>query len=204
MKLTYKGLENFDCDKVLIRKTVMDAIDRCKDKMVDLIPEIKESERIFLYGSTDVYKHCKVTNKDNVECEVWVFPFEFAYKMVFNPKERTFTFTQNNNTKDANDIKNFAWWTFFEELFLQFAQVEIKNLKPNRQIYEGVNCIYNNKTKSDIQIIDSTYFTTLIKSDAFKVRGHFRIQPYKEGKKIIWISDFTKLGYTRKAKIESK
>ena len=55
-----------------------------------------------------------------------------------------------------------------------------------------------------IQILNSTWFTTLVKSDNFKVRGHFRLQPKKKGgewtKEIIWVNEFVKSGYTAPAK----
>lgn len=94
------------------------------------------------------------------------------------------------------------------ELFINFAEVETKVMKPNTQIWDerGVNAIYNNKTKQDITVIDSTWYTHLISSGAFKVRGHFRFQPYGPGlskRKLTWINEFEKEGYTRKAKIEN-
>jgi len=95
------------------------------------------------------------------------------------------------------------------ELFINFAEVETKVMKPNTQIWDErmVNAIYNNKTRSDITVIDSTWYTNLVSSGAFKVRGHFRMQPYGAGlskKRLTWIADFEKSGYHRKAKIECK
>lgn len=94
------------------------------------------------------------------------------------------------------------------ELFINFAEVETKVMKPNTQIWDEkmVNAIYNNKTYSDITVLDSTWYTNLISSGAFKVRGHFRLQPYGPGmkqKRLQWISEFKKEGYHRKAKIET-
>lgn len=88
--------------------------------------------------------------------------------------------------------------------FLKYADTQTKIAEPGRPIFEGVNCLYNNKSKTPIQIIDSTWLTTLVKSDAFKVRGHFRLQPHGHGlkdRKLIWINEFQKEGYTREAKI---
>jgi len=52
--------------------------------------------------------------------------------------------------------------------------------------------------------LDSKWFTTLVKSDAFHVRGHFRLQPKKKDgewtKELIWINDFQKEGYTAPAR----
>lgn len=94
------------------------------------------------------------------------------------------------------------------ELFINFAEVETKVMKPNTQIWDErmVNAIYNNKTRCDITVIDSTWYTNLVSSGAFKVRGHFRLQPHGPGlkdRKLIWINDFEKEGYHRKAKIEN-
>lgn len=92
------------------------------------------------------------------------------------------------------------------ELFINFAQIETKVMKPNTQIWDErmVNAIYNNKTRSDITVIDSTWYTNLVSSGAFKVRGHFRLQPYgpeMKQRRLQWISDYEKEGYHRKAKI---
>lgn len=94
------------------------------------------------------------------------------------------------------------------ELFINFAEVETKVMKPNTQIWDErmVNAIYNNKTRQNITVIDSTWYTNLVSSGAFKVRGHFRLQPYGPGlsqRRLTWIADFEKSGYTRKAKIEN-
>jgi hypothetical protein len=90
------------------------------------------------------------------------------------------------------------------ELFLHFAEIETKELPPSRQIYDGPVCLYNNKTKLKMNVVDCTWFTNLIKSGEFNVRGHFRLQPYADGsRRLIWINDFKKHGYTRKARIET-
>jgi hypothetical protein len=86
--------------------------------------------------------------------------------------------------------------------FLKFCEIETKVLKPKEKLREkGVR--YFNETKSNIEILDSTWFTNLVVSGSFNVEGHFRWQPYGPGlsmKKLIWINEFKKQGYTRKAK----
>lgn len=92
------------------------------------------------------------------------------------------------------------------ELFINYAEVETKEMKPNRQIWDGPKALYNNKTKYPINVIDSTWYTNLVSSGAFKVRGHFRLQPYGHGltkRRLVWIQEFQKDGYTRRAKIET-
>lgn len=90
-------------------------------------------------------------------------------------------------------------------LFKKYAQIETKLAAPKKTT-TTLNCAYENQTKFWVNIIDSTWFTTLVKSDAFKVSGHFRLQPIGEGRKerkLIWIKDFEKQGYTREAKMLS-
>lgn len=90
------------------------------------------------------------------------------------------------------------------ELFRKYGQVEMKVLQPKMKA-DLFKCKYHNQSDYTFEIMDSTWFTTLVKSDEFKVRGHFRLQPHGEGfkdRKLIWIKDFKKEGYTRRAKKE--
>lgn len=87
--------------------------------------------------------------------------------------------------------------------FLLYADVETKIV--NRNNVSGVKC-KDEKVFSDInypvEIIDSTYFTTIIRTEGFGVKGHFRLQACGEGmkqRKLIWVNDFIKHGYAREA-----
>jgi hypothetical protein len=87
--------------------------------------------------------------------------------------------------------------------FIRYADIQIKNLPAKKRV-KDIRCKYVNDTDSNIEFLDSTWFTTLIKSEAFKVRGHFRLQPKKNNnewiKELTWIKDFLKTGYTAPAK----
>jgi hypothetical protein len=89
-------------------------------------------------------------------------------------------------------------------LFKQYAEVETKILHPHQRPHD-IACAYRNNTKFDVTFLDSKWFTNLVKSDGFNVRGHFRLQPKKKNgewtKELIWISEFHKTGYTAQAKI---
>ncbi len=64
-----------------------------------------------------------------------------------------------------------------------------------------------NETPNNVEIIDITYFTKLIRTGEFGVTGHFRVQHYGTGlseSKIIFIDNYKKGGYTRGAKIDKK
>lgn len=86
-------------------------------------------------------------------------------------------------------------------IFKKYADIETKICPPKSGIFFNENKYVNNSPKG-VKIYDSTYFTNIIRSEGFGVRGHFRLQRIGEGrsdKKLIWINDFQKDGYTRKA-----
>jgi hypothetical protein len=91
--------------------------------------------------------------------------------------------------------------------FLQYADVQTKYLQGGKKI-DDISCKYVNDTDSLVKIIDCTWITNLVKSEGFNVRGHLRLQPKKKNgkwtKQIIWIEEFKKHGYTRKAGILNK
>jgi hypothetical protein len=87
--------------------------------------------------------------------------------------------------------------------FMKYCEVETKIIGAGKK-EKFIGTKYLNETNRKIEIVDSTWFTTIVKSEGFHVRGHFRFQPFGEGlknKKLIWISDFEKAGYTKKAKV---
>jgi hypothetical protein len=90
--------------------------------------------------------------------------------------------------------------------FIKYADIQVKILPPQKTV-KDISCKYVNETDSNIQFLNSTWFTTLIKSDVFKVRGHFRLQPKKKNgewtKELIWINEFEKTGYTAPARIQN-
>jgi hypothetical protein len=66
---------------------------------------------------------------------------------------------------------------------------------------------YLNDTKNNIEIIDTNYFTKIIRTGEFGVSGHFRLQNYGQNNsqtKLIYIEDYKKNGYTREAKQDIK
>lgn len=103
----------------------------------------------------------------------------------------------------GRDLSWWAAWLFLFITFKKYVDVETKIVNANRK-EKHLGEKYVNETNRKVEILDSTYFTTISRTEGFGVRGHFRWQPYGNGrdqKRLIWISDFTKHGYTRKAKI---
>lgn len=133
---------------------------------------------------------------DNGECG-WFSQYYKDHRNLKNIDQKTLEIVFNNVIMDVIIV----------DMFRSYAQVETKYLPANSRV-KDVNCKYINETDMPITHLDSTWFTNLVKSDAFKVRGHFRLQPKKmDGKwtrELIWINEFQKHGYTRKAGILSQ
>jgi len=113
-------------------------------------------------------------------------------------------YIEKGEAKNMNVVDSLIVDILILAMFKKYAKVETKYLKPHSRVRD-IKCKYINDTNYNILHLDSKWFTTLVKSDGFKVRGHFRLQPKKDKngkwiKELIWISDFEKLGYTSKAR----
>jgi len=90
--------------------------------------------------------------------------------------------------------------------FKQFAEIETKYLggKAYPKKIKTDTDKYLNESKVQINILDSRWFTETYRSEGFGVEGHFRLQPYGLGlkkRKLIYIKEYTKKGYNRKARL---
>lgn len=86
--------------------------------------------------------------------------------------------------------------------FLRVCPIQEKIIEPKQKLRE-FNCKYFNETKQRINIIDSTWFTSIVISPKGR-RGHWKLQPCGENsmdRKLIWIDPIENIKpYTRKAK----
>ena len=102
--------------------------------------------------------------------------------------------------------RDSSWWIadlMCFKTFLKYADIETKIVNGKRK-ENHLGQKYVNETIYKVQILDSTYFTTISRTEGFGVRGHFRLQPFGSNlsnKKLIWITDYQKTGYTKQAKI---
>lgn len=87
----------------------------------------------------------------------------------------------------------------------QWAEVQLgkvsttvkKDIKNNKKTQTVI------KTGLDYYLFDSKWYTEISNDESFQVSGHFRLQPYGDGtRKLIWINEYTKNGYHRKATID--
>lgn len=88
-------------------------------------------------------------------------------------------------------------------LFMKYCDIESRIVKPvSKEWHVGTK--YVNDTKHKVEILDSTWFTNIVREEGFSVRGHFRLQACGPGlsqRKLRWITEFEKQGYTRIAKV---
>lgn len=115
--------------------------------------------------------------------------------------EKTFIWKGHYDTGHTHDWY-FSWLVTFL-CFIKHVELETKII-PSKSKANHIGVKYVNDTKNKIEVLDSTWFTTIVKSEGFGVRGHFRFQPYgpkMSDKKLIWIAAYEKEGYTRTAKI---
>lgn len=104
-------------------------------------------------------------------------------------------YDHENDLEIGHNVVNIIEDIYFEH----FSEIETKFVKPNSKIKASKmeNKIIN-ETDIPINIITSKWYTNIINNNPFTVSGHFRNQPYGEGRKdikLIWIEDFIKSGY---------
>ena len=94
-------------------------------------------------------------------------------------------------------------------MFLQTVDIETKIIdgrpgKGQRKTKAAGKKMFN-ELPFTLEIIDSTFYQRIVRTEGFKVSTHLRWQPYGPGlskKKLILIDEFEKKGYTRRAKKE--
>ncbi len=116
-----------------------------------------------------------------------------------------FTNDQRNGRSSSELLKFHNTYLFAILTFIKYANVETKELPAKQKLDDHIHCKYVNDTSSNIKVLDSTWFTNLVKPHPFVVRWHLRLQPKKKKglwtKEIIRINEYQKKGYTRKAGI---
>lgn len=130
--------------------------------------------------------------------------WEFSYN-TYSFITSDFYFEKDEVTKKDSDIINYEKSVFVIQLltYLIFGDITKKHLLPKAKTNIGSTRFLNN-SKLNITLCDSLW-KQRISVDGFKVRGHFRLQACGEEwkkRKLIWIEEFEKQGYNRKATVE--
>lgn len=187
-------------------KPIADKIISLNDKLFSIYSEIPNSKGIYLFPDTTarLYKWNDqtmevVTFLNHQIVEVSIFKIEEAKIAVNNIPE----IKRDENGKIA--FLNAKYALLYLALY-HFAEIETKIISANstskKIVLNGEK--YLNELKTKIEIVDSHWFTNIIRTTGFGVRGHFKLQPYGDlGKyrKLIWIDNYEKKGYVRNAKI---
>lgn len=87
----------------------------------------------------------------------------------------------------------------------QWAEVQLRKVSSTikKEIKKNKKKQTITESGLDFYLFDSKWYTEICNNESFQVSGHFRLQPYGDGtKKLIWINEYTKNGYHRKATIE--
>lgn len=88
-------------------------------------------------------------------------------------------------------------------MFRTYSDHEVKVVAGND--YGTLNGItYKNSNRRSITVLDSSWYTSIVRTEGFMVNGHLRMQPCGIGntqRKLIYIDSFMKHGYVRKAKM---
>ena len=87
----------------------------------------------------------------------------------------------------------------------QWAEVQLRKVSSTikKEIKKNKKKQTITESGLDFYLFDSKWYTEICNNESFQVSGHFRLQPYGDGtKKLIWINEYKKNGYHRKATIE--
>ena len=149
--------------------------------------------KIERYGSDFsfiMFENLSLYNRD--DADYWYNTYSFAAK----------TFQLEGNDPRIADY-NKSIFVIQLLTYLCFGDITEIFLKPKTNKKIGSTRFVNN-SKLSITFCDSLW-KQRINVDGFKVRGHFRLQPIGEGRlkrKLIWIEEFKKTGYHRRATVE--
>jgi len=211
-----KRAEAFNSKVRYLSRSFYEAYHHAKPKLAALWAQEDMSEAgtlIFVDRSgswTTTIFYAIASNHSSQELEYVIYYFTKYTKLEYPNLDACLM--QGNNKKLELVAKFFTNKGFGEKyfmseligilLFIKHAEVETKIIEGNRRGYQAA-VKYVNETKGPVEVIDSTWFTNIVRTEGFHVRGFFRLQPVGPGRserKLTWINDFEKHGYSRKAK----
>ena len=206
----------------VISNTFLNATEKAKDKLMDLWGDICKNDTSDMtvkgtYVTGDFVYMIDYEIKKGVEDqEISMFMFDKQgiplFMFIESAKYKIYQniwisscFANDHKTKEKSSEYAYSKVALIIllKMFKSFADVETKLIKPHSKL-KTISCKYVNDTKLELTYLDSKWFTNLVKSKGFNVRGHFRLQPKKKNgqwtKELIWINKFEKTGYTATAR----
>lgn len=196
----------------LFKKTAMIVADRIKAERLlnedfKFLNRIKEGKKLtYLIDGNSFYRWERVGNF--IMCVyVCASPSPqgkwIEYKLwKFNLESGTISYPPN----EYNDAFERIMIRFVRLLiFTELSELEVVTLAPDRSVGTRKDGKFVNETKQSIVIVDSTWNKMIFRTTGFAVSGHLRLQRHGQGRsdvKLIYIEEFEKSGYVRKAKAE--
>lgn len=183
----------------LLSSNFQDAMLLSQDKLIPILDDVENlAENMYQLNGTMFIKDFTVAYV-YVESHLCYFIFQKDILIYFCLRNKDSHYLLGNDNDDFSLFYHLESYLQLYLVFKKYAEIEERIIKAKERLkLNDQKCI--NNTLLNLKIIDSSWFTSIIKSEEFKVRGHFRLQQYKNEKKLIWINDFKKSGYTRTAK----
>lgn len=106
---------------------------------------------------------------------------------------------------DEQNCVKYMKFLLETNVFLKYADKEVITIYgKQRKMLPDKSDYIDNKSGVPIRYIDSRWLREIIRLEGFKVKGHFRLQPYKDEagewtRRLIYINEFEKHGYHRRA-----
>lgn len=151
--------------------------------------KLQKSDKFFAF----IFVSCKIIdwNKDQAHIN-WTCSFiDFKTKRL------------SANWPDA-EMQAIELYVYRLLCFFFLSEITEQYVKPGQKYGTRKSGKVINTLPVPIVVVNSNWNITSIRTEGFDVSGHFRLQPYKTGHKLIWIDPFKKHGYVRHAKKEDE
>lgn len=200
-------------DKFMVRMSVFDynknqkvlrltknIVRNCKLINLDLI---KENINISDFDFDSLVILLENDNSGLIKIDRAGSDFDFLYLKNLNNLEHVYFETYSFLTKEFNFNDGCEDSNFVVQIlaYLYYGEITNKVLKPKAKTKINSFSSFLNNSKFPVTYVDSLWKQRVC-VNGFKVRGHFRMQPFGEDRskrKLIWIEEFSKEGYNRKA-----
>jgi hypothetical protein len=186
----------------LITDTVKEIADKIKvglDFNYKLLNTIKNQASTYLLGK-DKFVRFEVKNEN-----IYVLYVDYDYKTTWLNYEMFRIQTVEGKLYGASPKSQHVAELLTKYLiFVNLSDVEIMFLPPNKKV--GTKKLGNIKNDSEynVTVVDSSWNKFVVRTEAFSVSGHLRLQPYGKNlslRKLVWIEPYEKKGYFKSAKI---
>jgi len=208
---------------VVFSKTFVDTMDKSYMKFtqfhMDILEELEDENGIV--RSPYFIEGCYVVYRIKNRClTLWVFQDNIdkylsipTYYICVSPKDKIkgeghqldcMVLPLLDNCMEVN-LQDYIDMVLDYLCLRQWAEVQLGKVKTTlkKEIKKNKKIQTVTEPGIDYYTFDSKWYTEISNDESFQVSGHFRLQPYGDGtRRLIWINEFTKHGYHRKATID--